>query len=336
MLRLPGEWEAHDATWITWPCRTEIWPDYSAACQAYADVINAVASHERVYLIVNPEYIAHAEKLCTRDNVVFVTDFQANDSWSRDTSPVFLLKGNTELRASCWQFNAWGEKFIPYDRDAKLAKNIAQYLNISFAEIPMVLEGGSIHANGQGTLLVTKECLLNTNRNPHLTQTQIEKQLKETLNIQNIIWLNRGIDGDVDTDGHIDNAACFSDEHSIIIQSCYDLDDLNSNYFHENKMILKESKNAQGKSFIIHEIPQPPRTCINNERVPFSYINFYFANDAIILPTFNSPKTDDTAKEIFKDIFPKRHIHSINATPIVHGGGGIHCITMQQPKVKQL
>lgn len=328
--RLPGEWEPHAATWITWPCRLSVWPDYAATCRAYAQVINAVAETERVYLITNPEHKAIAQKLCSAHNVTFIDTFSADDSWSRDTSPLFIIENNT-LRATCWQFNAWGEKFSPYDRDAALSQHIVQYLNMPSISIPMILEGGSVHSNGEGTLLTTKECLLNTNRNPKLTQENIEANLKKHLHADKVIWLNRGLDGDVDTDGHIDNAACFIDEYRILIQSCDDQNDPNFHYFQENKAILQESTDSHGKSFIIHEIPQPPRSFINDERVPLSYINFYFANEIIILPTFESPKTDDVAKQIFHDIFPDRTIISVPAWPILQGGGGIHCITMQQP-----
>lgn len=331
-LRLPGEWEQHEATWITWPCRLSVWKDYTEACQAYADVINAIAQCEQVYLIINSEHLPLAKKLCTAHQVTFVTTFRADDSWSRDTSPIFLTTGE-KLIATCWQFNAWGEKFFPYDHDAQLSQHIACYLDIEAINLPMVLEGGSIHSNGQGTLLTTRECLLNPNRNPHLTQQDIETQLKKALHIDHIIWLDKGQDGDVDTDGHIDNEACFADARTIMIQSCDDPQDPNFAIFQENKSILQNSTDSQGKSFVVHEIPQPPRIYQEDARVPLSYINFYFANEAIIFPTFNSRRADDCALQLFKDIFPTRTIVPIHALPIVHGGGGIHCITMQQPKV---
>lgn len=336
--RLPGEWEPHSATWITWPCRMSVWNSpparYADTCRAYANVINAIAPCERVYCIINPEHLAIAQALCTRENVMFIDSMGADDSWSRDTSPIFLTQ-QEQLIATCWQFNAWGEKFSPYDRDAQLAEKISHYLAskntpIEIQKIPMILEGGSIHSNGQGILMTTKECLLHANRNPNLSQDDIEAQLKKAFYSEHIIWLNRGLDGDVDTDGHIDNAACFANEHEIIIQSCDDANDPNYAYFQENKKILTQD-NAH--KFTIHEIPQPPRTYINDARVPLSYINFYYINEAIILPTFDSPKTDDIAKQLFCDIFPHRTILTVPAWPILHGGGGIHCITMQQPKV---
>jgi agmatine deiminase len=330
-LRLPGEWESHEATWLTWPCRLEVWHDYPAICQAYANVINAIAQTEHVYLIVNSEHVAIAKQLCTAHNVTFIDSFRADDSWSRDTSPLFLLDDNKKLLATCWNFNAWGKKFFPYDDDAKLSQHIADYLKVESTSIPMVLEGGSVHSNGQGTLLTTEECLLNSNRNPHLTKTQIEEQLKQTLHADHVIWMDRGLDGDVDTDGHIDNAACFADANTIMIQSCDDPHDPNFAYFQKNKAILQESRDSNGKSFAIHEIPQPPRIFDGDARVPLSYINFYFANDVVIFPTFDAKKADDHAFQLFKDIFPNRTIIPIHALPIVHGGGGIHCITMQQP-----
>ncbi len=326
MYRLPAEWETHEATWITWPCRLSVWPNYAETCQAYADVINGIAQFEHVHLIVNPVHLAMAKKLCTAHNVSFIDNIHADDSWSRDTSPIFL-KSDANLMATCWQFNAWGKKFPDYALDAQLAQKIAKHLGIKNQSETMVLEGGSIHTNGQGRLLTTKECLLNKNRNPHLSQSHIENQLKESLLQHEVIWLENGLEGDVDTDGHIDNTACFVDLDTVMIQSSDDASDINYENFLINKAILEKN------NLKLHEIPQPPAEYMGDARIPFSYINFYFANDAIILPQFGAKKADDCALEMFKDIFPSRTIVPVDALHILHGGGGIHCITMQQPKV---
>lgn len=328
--RYPAEWEPHSACWIAWPCRLELWPNYQQACQAYADVINAVAAFEPVMLIVSPQHLAHAKRLCSASNVTFL-DFAVDDSWTRDTLPIFLHNG-IKLAAAAWEFNAWGNKFHPYSKDAKLSSLIIDYLGVSSQKTAMILEGGSINSDGQGTLLTTKQCLLHHNRNPSMDQATIAQHLTTQLHLGKIIWLEQGIDGDIDTDGHVDNFACFIRPQEILVQACHDPDDRNYKNYRINRDILVNTTDHLGHTLIIHEVPQPPLLSYHRgHRLPLSYVNFYFANGAVIMPSFEQKPSDERALYLFKELFYNREVVQINALPIVHGGGGIHCITMQQP-----
>ncbi|AUD78712.1 agmatine deiminase family protein [Kangiella profundi] len=321
--RWPAEWETHKATWMAWPCRTEIWTNGLEKAQlAFAEVANTIADYEPLFMLVKPEHKAFATKKLSSS--VTLVEMAIDDSWTRDTAPIWIEE-NGQAVALDFQFNAWGNKFSPYGNDAKVAENIIKYTGCQSRKFDMVLEGGAVHSNGKGILLTTKECLLNPNRNPSLTQQQIEAVLLEQFGAERVVWLDKGVAGDVDTDGHIDNIACFVDEDLVISQNC---DKLSENYsiYEENRAILKEH------NIKLVEISEPEARYEDGLRAPLSYINFYIANDAIIMPSFGC-KQDDEAKSVLTDLFPRRSVHQIDANEILVGGGGIHCITMQQPKI---
>lgn len=321
--RWPAEWETHQATWMAWPCRTEIWTNGLEKAQlAFAEVANTIADYEPLYMLVKPEHKAFATKKLSSS--ITLIDMDIDDSWTRDTAPIWIEE-NAQAVALDFKFNAWGNKFSPYDNDAKVAANIIKYTGSQSRQFDMVLEGGAIHSNGKGILLTTQECLLNPNRNPSLSQQQIEKVLLEQLGAERMVWLNKGVAGDVDTDGHIDNIACFVDEDLVISQNCNKLSE-NYSIYEENRAILKEN------DIKLVEISEPEARYEDELRVPLSYINFYIANDAIIMPSFGC-KQDEEAKSVLTDLFPHRSVHQIDANEILVGGGGIHCITMQQPKI---
>lgn len=321
--RWPAEWETHQATWMAWPCRTEIWTNGLEKAQlAFAEVANTIADYEPLFMLVKPEHKAFATKKLSSS--ITLVECAIDDSWTRDTAPIWI-EDNGQAMALDFQFNAWGNKFSPYDNDAKVAENIIKYTGSQSRQFDMVLEGGAIHSNGKGILLTTQECLLNPNRNPSLSQQQIEKELLEQFGAEKMVWLDKGVAGDVDTDGHIDNIACFVEEDLVISQNC---DKLSENYsiYQENRMVLNEN------NIKLVEISEPEARYEDGLRVPLSYINFYIANDAIIMPSFGC-KQDDEAKSVLTDLFPHRSVHQIDANEILVGGGGIHCITMQQPKI---
>lgn len=321
--RWPAEWETHKATWMAWPCRTEIWTNGLEKAQlAFAEVANTIADYEPLFMLVKPEHKSFATKKLSSS--VTLVEMAIDDSWTRDTAPIWIEE-NGQAVALDFQFNAWGNKFSPYGNDAKVAENIIKYTGCQSRKFDMVLEGGAVHSNGKGILLTTKECLLNPNRNPSLTQQQIEAVLLEQFGAERVVWLDKGVAGDVDTDGHIDNIACFVDEDLVISQNC---DKLSENYsiYEENRAILKEH------NIKLVEISEPEARYEDGLRAPLSYINFYIANDAIIMPSFGC-KQDDEAKSVLTDLFPRRSVHQIDANEILVGGGGIHCITMQQPKI---
>lgn len=321
--RWPAEWETHQATWMAWPCRTEIWTNGLEKAQlAFAEVANTIADYEPLFMLVKPEHKAFATKKLSSS--VTLVEMAIDDSWTRDTAPIWIEE-NRQAVALDFQFNAWGNKFSPYHNDAKVAENIIKYTGCQSRQFDMVLEGGAVHSNGKGILLTTKECLLNPNRNPSLTQQQIEATLLEQFGAERVVWLDKGVTGDVDTDGHIDNIACFVDENMVISQNCNKLSE-NYSIYEKNRAILKEH------NIKLVEISEPEARYEDGLRAPLSYINFYIANDAIIMPSFGC-KQDDEAKSVLTDLFPHRSVHQIDANEILVGGGGIHCITMQQPKI---
>jgi agmatine deiminase len=340
-FRMPAEWERHSRTWVIWPCRAEIWEGQEElANKSYEDVIRAIVRFEPVTIIVRPDLFDEVSQRFV--DMAPKIDFfvkEVDDSWARDVMPLFMVSANEKLHAINWNFNAWGEKFSPYTYDQKIAEHVMKALKIndeinSFESMDMILEGGSVHFDGEGTLLTTKQCLLHENRNPHLSQNEIELMLKQTFNAEKIVWLEEGVYGDVDTDGHVDVIAAFVKPGTVITMSTEDIDHPNYAVFAKNKAVLENAVDAKGRSLEIVEIPQPTPQLWNEQPLPLSYINFYIANGAVIVPIFNDPN-DEKALAIFRDVFPEREIVPVFALPIFRGGGGIHCITMQQPALHE-
>lgn len=330
---MPGEWEPHERTLIEWPVKASlIWPDNLAkVCKGYAEVAQAIAGFEAVTMIVNENTIDEAKAFCG-EKIEYLT-IPHNDAWSRDNGPTFLMNQEKQISAVNWQFNAWGEKYLPCDLDNEVAPNLLRHLNIPFINASIIMEGGSIHVDGAGTLLTTKECLLNKNRNRHLSKEQIEAELKRYLNISKIIWLNRGLFGD-ETDGHVDNVACFASAGVVLIQTCHDRDDPNFDITTENLELLKNAQDAAGKALEIIEIEQPPARYYKGTRLTLSYLNFYFVNDGIILPVFggDAALTDKKAADTLQSLFPERKLVTVDGMALITEGGNVHCITQQMPK----
>ncbi|MDF2843908.1 MAG: aguA [Herbinix sp.] len=329
---MPAEWEAHERTLIEWPVsKSLVWPEnYNEVCKGYAAVANAISEFEKVTMIVNEESIEDAKNLC--NTTVELLTIPHSDAWCRDNGPTFLWNNEKKLSAVNWKFNAWGERFKPYDLDNEVAPKVLEYLKVPYRNAPIVLEGGSIHVDGEGTLLTTKECLLNINRNPHLTQDEIETEVKRHINVTKTLWLNHGLDGD-ETDGHVDNVACFAKPGVILIQTCDDPSDPNYEISKENLDILRNETDARGRKLQIIEIPQPPIRYYKEVRLTLSYLNFYFVNNGIILPVFggDASETDYQAEEILKQVFPERKIVTVDGMALIKEGGNVHCITQQMP-----
>ncbi|WP_196140342.1 agmatine deiminase family protein [Aliikangiella sp. G2MR2-5] len=319
--RWPAEWEVHAATWMAFPCREEIWSNGVDVAQIkFAEVANTISEFEPVKMLVSTKHQAFARRKLS--SAIEIIPTELDDSWTRDTAPIWVKESGL-YKALDFTFNAWGNKFSPYSNDALIAKNVARLCNSEREKVEMVLEGGSIHSNGKGRLLTTKECLLNPNRNPQMSQQAIEKQLADSLGVEEVIWLEKGITGDWDTDGHIDNIACFVSDKTILTQKC-SRESENYSIYQDNQRIILD----HGCELV--EITEPQARYIDGERVPLSYINFYIANDLVLIPRFGV-KQDDEAYNVIAELFPERKTISIDANDILVGGGGIHCITMQQP-----
>ena len=327
---MPAEWEPHSRCWMAWPCREEIWGEHmDAACTAYADVARAIADFEPVTMVCNPSDVAEASLTLGNGTPIDVVSMEIDDSWLRDSGPTFLLDRNGHLAGAHWRFNAWGQKVQPYSRDAVVAKRILKHVGARRFRAPFVLEGGAVHVDGEGTVLTTEQCLLNPNRNPDVTKAEVEQNLRDWLGISTVIWLPEGLEDD-ETDGHVDEIACFVRPGVVLALSTDDKSDGNFDVLQTNLDILRSAKDAKGRSLQVIEVPQPARQEHKGKRLSLSYVNFYIANGGIVMPAFDVAE-DERAFRIIRDAFPNRRVVQVHARDIFLGGGGIHCITQQQP-----
>ena len=326
--KMPPEWAKHQRTFMEWPRREALWPGpFEDVLPAFTTVVKTIAEFEPVSVLVHPELVQEATRFCGPG--LELIPIEHNDSWMRDNGPTFLVNGRNELAGVNWSFNAWGGKF-PYHLDNLVAPKILKRFNVPCFDAPLVMEGGAFHVDGEGTLLTTRECLLNPNRNPHLKPEEIETYLKEYLNVSKIIWLNRGWVGD-DTDGHVDNLACFASPGLVIAQVCPDPSDPNYEVSQDNLKILKNATDAKGRTLKVITIGQPPATYYNDLRLTLSYLNFYFVNAGIILPVFGYETFDKAALTTLQRVFPGRKIVTVDGLAIARGGGNVHCLTQQMP-----
>lgn len=328
---MPAEWYPHERCWMAWPCHLETWEviGLPAARLAYAQIAQAIAQFEPVTLLVNPEDAQNAAQLC--DPAVQLKIQALDDSWTRDTGPSFLLNKDQQLAGVDWIHNAWGGNYASYAQDALIAKAIIEACEARYFHAPLIMEGGSFHVDGAGTVLTTRECLLHSNRNPSLSQYEIEQSLHQYLGTEKAIWLNQGLIGD-ETDGHVDEVACFINKGQVLCLITKDKSDPNYDRLQENHEILCTALDVEGNRLQVFCVEQPPATYLHQERLTLSYINFYRANQGIIMPAFGHQKYDEAAYQIFRQLFQRNDICQLNALNVFAGGGGIHCITQQQPK----
>ncbi len=329
--RMPAEWEKHGATWLTWPKdpRTfpaRILPDVE---QVYLKMIEELAIGELVNLLVDDRETEErvSKMLKSDDNVVF-HKIHTSDVWVRDYGPIFVKSPN-DVAATKWVFNAWGNKYTELKSDNESGMRIAESAGFRIFEGGLVLEGGSVDVNGLGTGVVTKQCLLNSNRNPQLNEAEIAERLKEYLGITNIIWLDSGIAGD-DTDGHVDDVARFVGENTILCMTEEDEEDENFKSLKRNRDILSQAKDQSSNKIDVIQIRMPKRVNCEDGRLPASYANFYIGNVVVLVPTYND-SNDRMALDALRMIFPDRRVIGINCTPLIYGFGAIHCVTQQQP-----
>ncbi|GAA4254673.1 agmatine deiminase [Azospirillum formosense] len=328
---MPGEWERHTRCWMAWPCRPETWPEgaFDAAAAAYTDVARAISRFEPVTMVCDPADVADASLACGPG--VEILPLPISDSWIRDTGPSFVTDGKGQVAGVHWRFNAWGGNYPDSDKDQQVGRLMLDHLGLRRFEAPLVMEGGSFHVDGEGTLLTTEQCLLNPNRNPNLGKAEIEALLKEHLGISTVIWLGEGYQDD-ETDGHIDEIALFVKPGVVMAITTDDPGDANFKAFQDNLDRLKRARDAQGRELEVIPVRQPARRDENGVRLTLSYTNLYIANAGIVMPAFEDP-ADDDAFRIVRRAFPDREVVQVPALDIVRGGGGIHCITQQQPAV---
>jgi agmatine deiminase len=328
---MPPEWAPHKRTWMEWPCRESLWEDgLEAAREAYAEVARTIAQFEPVTMIATPANVAEVSIICGSGSGVSAFPLEHDDSWMRDNGPTFVIDGKGGIAGVDWGFNGWGGKFPPYDKDAAVARAVLEHHEIERFEAPLIMEGGSFHVDGEGTLITTEQCLLSPNRNPQLSREQIEDHLKAHLGVTTVIWLGEGLEDD-HTDGHVDNLCCFARPGVVLLQSCHDESDYNHKVYLDAKERLDKAQDARGRALEIIEIEQPKRRKgPDGLRMGLSYINFYLPNGGVVMPAFGDPK-DEIAFETLSKVFEDRKVVQVEVSDILAGGGGIHCITQQQP-----
>ena len=356
---MPGEFEPHRGTIMIWPERPGSWPyEAKAARKAFKEIIKTIAESEEVFVAAGERSFDSAvEALSDIDNV-HVFRAETDDAWARDVAPTFVRNDNTgEVRAINWSFNAWGGEYnglyASWEKDDAFASCFAEKEGYSIYDAaPFVLEGGSIHSDGEGTVLVTSECLLSPGRNPLLDKEGIENRLKEYLGAEKVIWLPNGIYND-ETDGHVDNICAFIRPGEVVLAWTDDENDPQYALSKEDLDVLEAETDAKGRKIKVHKLPIPEKHVFIKEedlkgyefeegederevgeRLAASYVNFYFSNGAVILPAFGGDNTesDDAAAKIMSKLCPGRKVVQIPARDILLGGGNIHCITQQIPR----
>jgi len=335
-FRMPAEWAPQSAVWLSWPHNRATWPgQFRPVPYDYAKFVAAISRFEDVRINAAARLHPRAKRLCTAAGAdmakVTFYDHPTNDAWCRDHGPIFVRHTRTgEIAVTDWVHNAWGGKYPPYDLDNEIPPSIARALKMQRFEHAMVLEGGSIDVNGEGLLLTSEQCLLNKNRNPHLSQVQIEQALKDYLGATQILWVGEGIEGD-DTDGHIDDITRFYKADGFITVMEPNKREKNHALLNDVMERLKSMRTPAGKKFDIVTLPMPKPFGFRGQRVPASYANFLIINGAVLVPTFRQKKRDAEACETIGACFPGREVVPIDCYHLIWGLGTLHCLSQQQP-----
>jgi agmatine deiminase len=335
-FRIPAEWEPQSAIWLSWPHNHATWPGrFRPIPYVFARIVATISRFEAVRINAATALQPRAKRLCAAAgaDMTKVTFFNhpTNDAWCRDHGPIYIKNDRTgEVAVTDWVHNAWGGKYPPYDLDNNIPPKIAARLKLRRFENNLVLEGGSIDVNGRGLLLTSEQCLLNKNRNPHLTRTQIEQNLKDYLGVRQVLWVGEGIEGD-DTDGHIDDITRFFKPDGFITCIEANRHDPNHHLLAANLERLRGFRTPAGGKFDLVPLPLPKPFGFKGQQVPASYANFLIINGAVLVPTFRQKKNDATACGIIGDCFPGREIIPIDCYDLIWGLGTLHCISQQQP-----
>ena len=331
--RMPAEWARHRRCWMAWPSSEVAFGSrLEIARELYAEIAQTIRRFEPVTMITRPDQVASASLMCGQGISILPIDI--DDSWTRDTGPTFVLDTQGALIGVDWQFNGWGGLNPDHSHDAKLARTLNDHLGVGTISSDLVTEGGSICVDGQGTAIVCRAAILDEQRNPGLSEADVEAELGRCLGVEKTIWLpNSHIDDE--TAGHVDNLACFSAPGKVLALACADQKDPNHRMLEENLDVLRAASDAAGRSLEVRAIMAPePGYRDDGRRLTLSYINFYMAGGegggGIIMPGFNDA-ADLPAFKSMQEAFPDREVVQMQVRDLIHGGGGIHCITQQQP-----
>jgi len=339
----PAEFAPQHAMWLSWIHKEASWPGkIETVYKPYCEFIRLVAQHQKVCINVADEKMkASAIAQLQADGTQLSTNIEfyfnpTNDAWCRDHGPAFLVQKsynrnqNTEKAIVDWGYNAWGNKYPPFDLDDVIPTLIGGQLGLQVFNPGIVMEGGSVEFNGEGTLLTTTSCLLNKNRNPHLSQKQIEQYLIDYYGVEHILWLGDGILGD-DTDGHIDDITRFVNKDTVVTVIEQSKSDENYLPLQENLKLLQKMRLENGKHLNIIELPMPKAVVYDGQRLPASYANFYISNEYVVVPVFRDKVNDEKALEILQNCFATRKVVGIDSTDLIWGLGSFHCLSQQEP-----
>ncbi|CAF0693976.1 agmatine deiminase family protein [Candidatus Methylacidithermus pantelleriae] len=332
-FRFPAEWETHRATWLCWPREDGISFEggWEGIPELWAQLAHELSQGEEVHICLFSE--AQREQaqsyLKGKKENIYWHDFPAYEPWPRDYGPTFLV-GPAGKALIDWGFNAWGGKYPPWELDDLVPQKIAQYRRLPLWKGPVILEGGAIDTDGEGTLLASQDCLLDPRRNPGLTQREMEQILEEFLGVKRVIWLSGSLEGD-DTDGHVDNLARFVAPGVVVVSLPEDPQDANYPVCWENYQRLAKSETARGQKLCVVPVPLPDAVVHGHQRLPASYVNFYIANHCVIVPSFGWEAKERQIQEVLSGFFPGRRILLWEARRLIWGLGAFHCITLQEP-----
>jgi agmatine deiminase len=334
--RMPAEWEPHTATWLSWPRREGIsFPDsFDRVVPVLRAMVEALNESERVCInICNAPHEAEAREVLSGlpTQRISFHRISTNEPWCRDHGPIFLTRdADPNLVVVDWDYNAWGNKYPPFDLDEVAPTRVAEILDVPVFYPGMILEGGAIDVNGAGALLTTESCLLNKNRNPDLSREAIEQRLRDYLGVRDVLWLSDGIAGD-DTDGHVDDLARFISERTVVTVVEKNPDDENYEPLQQNLARLQAMK-IGGRAIDVITLPMPRKIVREGLRLPATYANFYIANNCVLVPTF-ADSADAAALSILRECLPNRRVVGIDCRELIWGLGAFHCLTQQQPAV---
>lgn len=324
---MPAEWAAHDCCWMAWPCRRGFWGEAEATRRAYAEVANTIARFEPVRMLAPARLVATARDLLG-DNVE-VIEMPIDDSWTRDSGPNFLVDGQGGLAGSTWRFNAWGGKYAPWDQDARMGERILELAGVHAFVSRLVAEGGGVTVDGEGTVITTETCFLNPNRNPGWSKAEVTEELCRTLGAEKVIWIP-GDATDPETDGHVDGICAFIEPGRVLVEVNYNTEDPHHPIGEMNKAALAGQRDARGRELQLEFIEEGHYTRPLWNGGCSSYVNAYLANGAVIVPGYGYDR-DPAAVEVYRALYPNREVVQVQINDIAIGGGGVHCITQQQP-----
>lgn len=333
---MPPEWHPHEGTWFSWPHNPDTWRHHlPAAERALAEAVKWLSKGENVHInVLDADHQRHVQRILAEAAVSGSVQFHlfpTNDSWCRDHGATFLhhptLPGYAAIN---WGYNAWGAKYPPFDLDNAIPEQMCKTMGARCFSVPIILEGGSIEVNGAGIVLTTETCLLNPNRNPGISRSEIEFILQEMLGVEKVLWIGGELVGD-DTDGHIDNLARFVNENTIAVPVEANPEDPNYTSLQDNLLLLQTMSTLDGNAFNIVTLPMPAPFFIDGHRMPANYANFYIGNEVVLVPMFGDPN-DQAACDLLSPLFPERKIVGIDCSSIIWGLGALHCLSQQVPK----